>query len=73
MPRLGRDEFSVSQAAKVLDISIKTLQRWDIKGFLKASRTPTNRRYYTREQLRQFLENNRRYYEGGKVRYERIR
>jgi len=27
-----------------------TLQRWDRKGILKASRTPTGRRYYTHDQ-----------------------
>ncbi|MBP2026576.1 putative site-specific integrase-resolvase [Acetoanaerobium pronyense] len=31
-----------------------TLQRWDNAGKLKAFRTPTNRRYYTYEQYKEF-------------------
>ena len=33
--------------AELLGISVKTLQRWDREGILKANRTPTDRRYYT--------------------------
>ena len=29
---------------------VKTLQRWDREGILKAKRTPTDRRYYTYDQ-----------------------
>lgn len=36
--------------AEKLNVSVKTLQRWDNDGLLKAYRTPTNRRYYTEEQ-----------------------
>lgn len=31
--------------AELLGVSVKTLQRWDREGILKANRTPTNRRY----------------------------
>ena len=40
--------------AELLGISVKTLQRWDREGILKAYRTPTNRRYYTYDQYLQF-------------------
>lgn len=33
--------------AKLLNVSVKTLQRLDSDNILKAFRTPTNRRYYT--------------------------
>ena len=33
--------------AEWLGVSVKTLQRWDREGILKANRTPTDRRYYT--------------------------
>lgn len=36
--------------AEKLNVTVKTLQRWDNDGLLKAFRTPTNRRYYTEEQ-----------------------
>lgn len=40
--------------AELLGISVKTLQRWDRDGILKANRTPTDRRYYTYDQYLQF-------------------
>lgn len=40
--------------AKLLGVSVKTLQRWDRDGILKANRTPTDRRYYTYSQYLQF-------------------
>lgn len=42
--------------AELWGVSVKTLQRWDREGTLKANRTPTNRRYYTYDQyLQSFL------------------
>ena len=50
--------------AELLGVSVKTLQRWDRDGILKANRTPTDRRYYTYEQYLQFkgvqTENDKR-------------
>ena len=40
--------------AELLGMSVKTLQRWDRDGILKANRTPTDRRYYTYDQYLQF-------------------
>ena len=40
--------------AELLGVSVKTLQRWDRDGTLKANRTPTDRRYYTYDQYLQF-------------------
>lgn len=39
-------------------VTVNTLQSWDRKGYLKANRTITNRRYYTEEQVKEVL--NRR-------------
>lgn len=44
--------------AELLGVSVKTLQRWDREGVLKANRTPTDRRYYTYEQYLQFKGTN---------------
>jgi transcriptional regulator with XRE-family HTH domain len=46
-----------SEVAERLNVSVKTLQRWDRDGILKAMRTPTNRRYYTEEQLDKLANN----------------
>ena len=40
--------------AELISVSVKTLQRWDREGTLKANRTPTDRRYYTYDQYLQF-------------------
>lgn len=36
--------------AGLLGVFVKTLQRWDRDGILKADRTPTDIRYYTYDQ-----------------------
>lgn len=40
---------------KLISKTITTLQRWDREGILKAHRTPTNRRFYTHDQLCEIL------------------
>lgn len=45
-----------AEAANLLGVSVKTLQRWDRTGVLKAYRTPTDRRYYTQEQIDRYLK-----------------
>lgn len=42
--------------AEMLGVSVKTLQRWDREGYLIAHRSPTNRRYYTDEQYRNYQQ-----------------
>lgn len=41
--------------SQILNVSQKTLQRWDKDGTLVAHRNPKNRRYYTQEQIDLFL------------------
>ena len=42
--------------AKILNITVRTLQEWDRTGKLKAFRTPTtDRRYYTDAQINEYL------------------
>ena len=42
--------------AKLIGVSVITLQRWDNAGILKANRTPTNRRFYTQEQYATYVK-----------------
>lgn len=49
--------YSTGEMAKKLGVSLRTLQRWDNEGLLNAYRTPTNRRYYTEEQLNKYFGN----------------
>ena len=46
--------YKTKDFAELLGVSVKTLQRWDREGTLKANRTPTDRRYYTYSQYLQF-------------------
>ena len=46
--------YKPKEFAELLGVSVKTLQRWDREGILKANRTPTDRRYYTYVQYLQF-------------------
>ena len=44
--------------AKRLNVSVKTLQRWDREGILVAKRTPTDRRYYTEDQYLEYIRSS---------------
>lgn len=43
--------YSTGEFAKIIGVTPKTIQRWDESGKLIAKRTPTNRRYYTEEDV----------------------
>ena len=47
--------YKVNEFAKLLNVSIKTVQRWDSIGTLKAFRTPTDRRFYTQTQVNKYF------------------
>lgn len=52
--------YRLNEFAKLLNVSVSTLQRWDRENILKAYRTPTNRRYYTEEQYQEYLKGGTR-------------
>lgn len=45
-----------NEIAKRLGVTVRTLQEWDRNGKFTAHRSPTNRRYYTEEQYRDYLD-----------------
>ncbi len=48
--------MSTGRAAKLLGVTVKTLQRWEREGrLIPAARTDSNRRCYTEAQIRAFL------------------
>jgi DNA-binding transcriptional MerR regulator len=50
--------LGIASAARILEVSVKTLQRWQRVGWLlPAARTTPNGRRYTKSQLRAALEN----------------
>lgn len=46
--------YTIGEFAKLINRSVKTLQRWDREGRLTAHRTSTGRRYYTEQQLLEY-------------------
>ena len=48
--------YKPKEFVELLNVSVKTLQRWDREGILTAKRTPTDRRFYTEEQLQEYLK-----------------
>ncbi|RDY23883.1 IS607 family transposase [Romboutsia maritimum] len=51
---MNNNNYKPKEFAELINISVRTLQRWDVEGKLKAFRTPTNRRYYTYEQYLEY-------------------
>ena len=47
--------YKIHEMAEKLGVSIKTLQRWDVIGKLKAKRTLGNHRYYTEDQYDDYM------------------
>lgn len=58
--------------AELLNVSVKTLQRWDRDDILKAFRTPTDRRYYTCDQYLEYKGINNIGDEKKKIIYTRV-
>lgn len=52
--------YKPNEFARLIGVSIKTLQRWDNSGIFKAFRTPTNRRYYTHQQYEDYMNGSKK-------------
>ena len=48
-------QYKPKEFSEMLNVSVKTLQRWDNQGFLTAYRNPKGRRYYTEEQYKEYM------------------
>lgn len=64
--------LTIGQAAKHLGVSRDTLRRWEKKGKLKAVRSPTNRRYYTKRQLEEIMNSGGTSVPGAKTSTSRL-
>ena len=65
--------YNVSQFAKLINYSVKTLQRWDREGILKPeTRTNTNRRLYSHQQLLDFNNTGEKIKERKNIIYCRV-
>ncbi|MFC1790468.1 MerR family DNA-binding transcriptional regulator [Patescibacteria group bacterium] len=52
--------YTIGDAAKYIGVSRDTLRRWEKKGKITPFRSPSNRRYYTKEQLDVLLKKPKR-------------
>ena len=50
-----KSTYRLNEFAKLVNRSVKTLQKWDRLGKFKAHRTITNRRYYTHDQYLEYM------------------
>jgi excisionase family DNA binding protein len=48
-------QYKVGEFAELLNVSVRTLQRWDKEGTLIAYRNPKGRRYYTHSQYLDYM------------------
>ena len=52
---INMEMYKPNEFAKLIGVSVKTLQRWDNSEKLVAFRNPSNRRYYTHNQYLEYL------------------
>ncbi|MEH3073190.1 helix-turn-helix domain-containing protein, partial [Bacillus mobilis] len=48
-------QYKPKEFSEMLNVSVKTLQRWDNQGVLPAYRNPKGRRYYTEERYKKYM------------------
>ena len=64
---LYKNSYSLGEVAKILSMHPKTLQKKDREGIIQFERTPTNRRFLTREKLIKLLEENNLFFDDSKL------
>ena len=64
--------YKPNEFAKMIGVSVKTLQRWDNDQTLIACRNPKDRRYYTQKQYDGYMGNPRENKTGKTVIYSRV-
>jgi len=66
MQGLPKEQISISEASKLLEVSIDTLRRWDKKGLVRSSRTQSNIRLFNLEDLKNIKSKNQNNYQGNR-------
>lgn len=64
---LYKNSYSLGEVAEFLSMHPKTLQKKDREGVIRFERTPTNRRFLTREKLIEVLEENNLFFDDSKL------
>lgn len=55
---MTQQHYKLGEFAKLINVSVKTLQRWDRENILKSFRFPSGRRYYTYDQYLEIQNKN---------------
>ena len=64
---LYKNSYSLGEVAEILSMHPKTLKKKDRDGVIQFERTPTNRRFLTREKLIKLLEENNLFFDDSKL------
>ena len=64
--------YKPNEFAKMIGVSVKTLQRWDNDNTLIAYRNPKDRRYYTQKQYDEYMGNQTENKSGKIIIYSRV-
>lgn len=56
---INRNYYTIGEVADIIQITTRTLQRWDKKGILKFERSPTNRRILPKDTLISYLKSKK--------------
>ena len=64
--------YKPNEFAKMIGVSVKTLQRWDNENTLTACRNPKDRRYYTHKQYDEYMGNQTENKLGKTIIYSRV-
>lgn len=52
---LPMKQYKPKEFAEIINVSVRTLQRWDNEGVLTTYRNPKGRRYYTDKQYKDYM------------------
>lgn len=52
---MNKEIYKPKEFADLIGVSTKTLKNWDKLGKLVAKRTPSNHKFYTKEDLEKYL------------------
>lgn len=56
---INRNYYTIGEVADIIQVTTRTLQRWDKKGILKFERSPTNRRILPKDNLISYLKSKK--------------
>ena len=66
MPKQGKDDLSLGEAAAAIGVSVDTLRRWDRSGKLRTHRDERNRRRVSAEEVQRLAARPQRHRTGSR-------